>query len=106
MWDETFKRLSCQLRKFHDFTCDAFNTVELLKEKAAREHKAAHEGLGPHNPDASSSDQKAKKFNLNTYKFHAMGDYVQSIQLLGQLTLLPHKSYVNLRHIFLTNLIF
>lgn len=80
---ETFKRLSRQLRKFRDFTCEAFNTAELPKEMAARERKAARERLGPHNPDAGSSGRKAKKFNLNTYKFHAMGDYVRSIQLFG-----------------------
>lgn len=49
--DETFKRLSHQLRKFRNFTCAAFTTAELLKERAAREHKAAHEHLGPNDPD-------------------------------------------------------
>jgi hypothetical protein len=50
--DDTFKKLSCQLRKFCNFTCVAFNTVELPKEKAAREQKAACERSGLHNPDA------------------------------------------------------
>ncbi|KAG2152593.1 uncharacterized protein EDB93DRAFT_1083062 [Suillus bovinus] len=81
--DETFKKLSHQLRKFCDFTCAAFTTTELPKERAACECKATHEHLCPNNPDPGVSSQKVKKFNLNTYKFHAMGDYVRSIRLFG-----------------------
>lgn len=75
--DGTFKRLSRQLRKFSDITCIAFNTMELPKEKAARERS------GLDNPNAGSSGRKTKKFNLRTYKFHTMGDYVRSIWLFG-----------------------
>jgi hypothetical protein len=81
--DETFKTLSRQLRKFSDFTCSAFTTLELPKEKAARERKAAREGSRSHNGNAGTGGRKAKKFNLNTYKFHAMGDYVRSIWVFG-----------------------
>jgi hypothetical protein len=82
--DETFKRLSHQLRGFRDFTCAAFTTAELPKERAARERKAARERSGPSDPDPSGiSGRKTKKFNLNTYKFHAMGDYVRSVRLFG-----------------------
>jgi hypothetical protein len=81
--DATFNILSRQLRKFRDFTCAAFNTMELPKEKAARERKAARECSSAGNADARSSGRKGKKFNMNTYKFHAMGDYVRSIRLFG-----------------------
>lgn len=81
--EETFKRLSWLLRKFRDFTCAAFSTMELPKERAARERKAAREGSGPDNVGAGSGGRKVKKFNLNTYKFHAMGDYLQTIRLFG-----------------------
>jgi hypothetical protein len=81
--DETFKRLSRQLRKFSDFTCTAFATMELPKEKAARERKTARERADLSNPDAGSSGRKNKRFNLNTYKFHAMADYVRSIRHFG-----------------------
>lgn len=80
---QVFKSLSCQLRKFRDVTCAAFTTLELPKERAARERKAAREGSGCNNLDAGSGGRKVKKFNLNTYKFHAMGDYVWSIRLFG-----------------------
>jgi hypothetical protein len=81
--DETFKRLSRQLRKFRDVTCAAFTTVELPKEKAARERKAVREHSGSDNVNAGSGGRKGKKFNMNTYKFHAMGDYLHSIRLFG-----------------------
>ncbi|KIK31508.1 hypothetical protein CY34DRAFT_33015, partial [Suillus luteus UH-Slu-Lm8-n1] len=76
--DATFKRLCGQLRKFRDFTCNAFTTVELPKERAARVNKAVRERSRTDNPDAASG-RKVKKFNMNTYKFHAMGDYVPTI---------------------------
>jgi len=81
--DETFKKLSHQLRKFRDFTCVAFTMVELPKEKSTRERKDAHEHSDASNTDAGTGGQKGKKFNMNTYKFHAMGDYVHSIRHFG-----------------------
>jgi len=77
--EETFKILSKQLRKFRDSTCAAFVTVELPKEKAARQRKFAKSNNAP--PD--SSVPRVKRFNISTYKFHAMGDYVQTIKLFG-----------------------
>jgi hypothetical protein len=83
MLDKTFKCLSRQLRDFCDYTCTAFTTMELPKEKAARERKAASQRPDIGNPDSQSGGQKAKKFNLNTYTFHAMGDYLQTIRFFG-----------------------
>jgi hypothetical protein len=81
--DETFKKLARQLRKFRDFTCATFATVELPKEKAARERKAARQRSGSNDPNPGSSGRKTKTFNMNTYKFHAMGDYLTSIRVFG-----------------------
>ncbi|KAG2063583.1 hypothetical protein BDR04DRAFT_959231, partial [Suillus decipiens] len=39
--DETFQRLLRQLCKLRDFTCTTFATMELPKEKSARERNAA-----------------------------------------------------------------
>jgi hypothetical protein len=80
--DETFKILSRQLRKFRDFTCTAFDTVELPREKAARQRRFA-QCAGLTNASSELNGPRVKKFNLNTYKFHAMGDYVQTIKLFG-----------------------
>jgi hypothetical protein len=80
--EETFKKLSRMLRKFQRYTCAAFNAVELPKEKAARQQKAAQHS-GTSNTVPESSGAKPKKFNLGTYKFHAMGDYVRTIRIFG-----------------------
>lgn len=80
--DETFKNLSRQLRKSRDFTCNVFHTIELPKEKAARQRKFAQQSR-PNSLPSESTRPRVKKFNLNTYKFHAMGDYVESIKLFG-----------------------
>lgn len=55
------------MRKFRDATFTKFNTVALPRE--ARK-----------SPSASG---KRKPLNLNTYKFHSLGDYVRTIELFG-----------------------
>jgi hypothetical protein len=80
--EETFKKLSQKLRKFQAYTCAVFNTVELPREKTARQRKAAQCSV-TNNPSTESSGVRQKKFNLTTYKFHAMGDYVRTIRLFG-----------------------
>lgn len=55
------------MRKFRDTTFIQFNTVVLPRE--ARK--------------SSSSGRKRKPLNLNTYKFHSLGDYVRTIELFG-----------------------
>jgi len=80
--EETFKTLSRQLRMFRDITCAAFDTVELPKERAARQRRFAQRN--EHNNASSESyGPMIKRFNLDTYKFHAMGDYVRTIKLFG-----------------------
>lgn len=56
------------MRQFRDKTWDEFNTVELPREAGARKGGAR---------------SSKKKLNLNTYKFHALGDYVATIRLFG-----------------------
>jgi len=80
--EETFKILSRQLRKFRDTTCTAFNTVELPKEKAARRRRFT-QGTEPHGVALESNGPRTRRFNMSTYKFHAMGDYVPTIKLFG-----------------------
>lgn len=82
LFKNTFEILSKHLRKFRDLTCVAFATVELPKEKAARQRRASQHA-GPNNTPSEPAGPKVKRFNLNTYKFHAMGDYVRTIKLFG-----------------------
>jgi len=55
-------------RQFRDKTSDEFHTVELPRETGAKK------GAGR---------SSKKTLNLNTYKFHALGDYVATIRLFG-----------------------
>jgi hypothetical protein len=80
--EETFKKLSQQLRRFQRDTCAAFNTIELPKEKAARQRRTTQHSE-PNTTSPESSQPRVKKFNLSTYKFHAMGDYLRTIRFFG-----------------------
>lgn len=78
--DEVTRLLGRQLQKFRDFTCKAFNTLELPSETAA--HWRWKKGqLNTSNTTVSGAHPKS--FNLNTYKLHALGDYVCTIRLFG-----------------------
>lgn len=91
------------LRDFKNTTCSAYTTFELPRETAARgrsEQKVAAAASAAVNAaEADPSDapapaptpkpsKKEKTLNLNTYKWHAMGDYVPTIKLFG-----PSDSY-------------
>ena len=87
--NEASRLLGDQLRKFRDFTCAAFKTMELPSETAARRRRKEHSlGTTMSTPSGSlttstPSAAQPKAFNLTTYKFHALGDYVHSIRLFG-----------------------
>lgn len=67
MLEEATRELGRLMRQFRDRTSEEFDTVELPSETGAKK-------------GASSSK---KKLNLNTYKFHSLGDYVATIRLFG-----------------------
>jgi hypothetical protein len=92
-----------RIRAFQEKTCVAFSTHELEREQAARVRrqgkikKAATETNSRANaqkgkkataktnsqPPKSSSGRQPKQFNLNTYKYHALGDYCNIIRRFG-----------------------
>lgn len=95
-------KLGKLLRNFQKKTCAAYNTRELQREATARIQKTATKvsaGTGKaisKNALATSSTQKTssdpkkastsrlrKTLNLNTYKDHSLGDYVDSIRRNG-----------------------
>lgn len=90
--DETLKlldamtvRLGNQLRHFERHTCVAFKTWE-LKREAERRQRQQLRNLGGNGEAATSMPQaarRAKTFNLQTYKLHALGDYSASIWNFG-----------------------
>ncbi|KAJ7791546.1 hypothetical protein B0H14DRAFT_2395551, partial [Mycena olivaceomarginata] len=57
--------------KFQDEVCSKYNTCELPKEAAPRA--------------AQEAQSEARALNVNTYKHHAMGDYVSYIRQYGTL---------------------
>jgi hypothetical protein len=90
-----------RIRAFQEKTCAAFSTHELEREQAARvrrqdkKKKATAEtktnaqkgkkatAKTNSQPQKSSSGKQPKMFNLNTYKYHALGDYCNTIRRFG-----------------------
>ena len=81
--DASTKSLSQSVRKFMD-TAKVYTTYKLPQEMTAHGWQvavlAAKSGASiPQNPTKC----KQKKLNLQTYKFHALGDYADTIQEWG-----------------------
>lgn len=90
-----------RIRAFQEKTCAAFSTHELEREQAARVRRQdkikkataetksnAQKGTKAttktnSQPRKTSSGRQPKQFNLNTYKFHALGDYCNTIRRFG-----------------------
>jgi hypothetical protein len=88
--ESTTEDLGKGLRDFESVTCSAFETHELKREAEARQRQQQTK-VSTENNAASTpgvTDQriiacKWKKFNLNTYKSHSLGDYVRTIRMYG-----------------------
>lgn len=84
--------LGQQMRKFANKTCPEFCTKETPREEAARHRRTAAKlakssGSTSEKPQPAprprSSGAKRRKFNLNTYKYHSLGDYIWHIITFG-----------------------
>ena len=83
LFDATTIALSSTVRKFLNTTCEDYVTQELLHETAVRGRRnAAKVKKGQHVPETSSGP-KQKTLNLQTYKYHALGDYANTIHERG-----------------------
>lgn len=72
------------LRNFNTNTCPQFKTKELRREAEARQRlQAKKQPKGGQSLSSSAPSRKPRTFNLNTYKIHAMGDYVENIKMYG-----------------------
>jgi hypothetical protein len=76
---EVTASLGNSLRTFQRSTCSAFPTRELERERAARQRRAEKSGV----KKTGKSTRKPKQLNLKTYKFHSLGDYVETIRQFG-----------------------
>jgi hypothetical protein len=88
--DEVTSSLGRQMRYFANHTCSMFVTKELPSEEAARGRRRAKQAAAaakksgqPAPAAAAPGPLKLKLFNLFTYKFHALGDYVRTIRFFG-----------------------
>jgi hypothetical protein len=99
--DDITTDLGERFRLFKDTVCASYQTHELDREVDARSRRQEREAAkraengkgkekGKEKEKASGRDaprprqpRRKKSFNIQTYKFHALGDYVASIRLFG-----------------------
>ena len=75
--------LSVQVNQFQRVTCTAFETKELPQESTWRQRRELAEMQLGHRKIPARSSPLPISFNINTYKFHALGDYTQAIKTFG-----------------------
>lgn len=89
--DTSTTRLGKILRCFASETEKEFDTRDLPSEEAARGRRKARtaaQGLARSTQNSAKQQlqghsAKHRKFNMQTYKLHALGDYVSSIKRFG-----------------------
>lgn len=85
LMDSVTRSLGDAIRAFESHVCPAFLTKELKREAQGRQRREARtrsqrEGAGS---TATILTRRPKTLNLQTYKFHALGDYTTSIRRFG-----------------------
>jgi hypothetical protein len=96
--DEVTTAVGYQFRHFKATVCSAYETHELPQEAEARtrsdtKRAAKQQGrqnekqraplVEPESKKPGKSSRRLKVFNFQTYKFHALGDYVSTIRRYG-----------------------
>jgi hypothetical protein len=76
----TTATLGQKFRGFAGDTCSVFNTRELPGEVEARQRR---QGNNATVSEGSNTTRRLKTFNLQTYKFHSLGDYETTIRRYG-----------------------
>ena len=67
---------------FVNTTCSVFDTCELDRKANTRKHQEAKKSGADLNTTMMTTWQQ-KKFNLETYKYHSLGDYWAMIEMFG-----------------------
>ena len=80
---QALRRLGAQVQKFQWVTCPAFQTQELPEETARRLRREVVDFQSGCLKRPVRSGLLPRVFNINTYKFHALGDYGKTIQMFG-----------------------
>ena len=88
--DDVTTSLGSIVREFQTTVCSAYQTSELPREEAARHCREAKQAGKSSKPltqaQMGTTVPKAQpkvELNLETYKFHSLGDYVEAIRYGG-----------------------
>jgi hypothetical protein len=97
--DSVTSAVGQQFRDFKATVCSAYVTRKLHQEAEARTRRSAKQAVEQTGKHRSSvlekrnaavesqilpkNSQRTKTFNFQTYKFHALGDYVSTIRRYG-----------------------
>ena len=82
-FDALTKPLGAALRNFGGKLSDRFDTRELPKEADARKRREAARETQGKTSNKREGRATRVKFNLSTYKLHALGDYANTIRRRG-----------------------
>ena len=85
IFEEVTVLLGDQLRFFATITCSNYDTFELPRETAAhkrRKSKNSQTAVLDAN-DTQGTSCRRKVYTMDTYKHHALGDYVETIRTYG-----------------------
>jgi hypothetical protein len=90
IFDDETARIGAEFRAFNDKICPAFETHELHRETEARRRRRSKKAkrtdapLAPFAAAHSEADGPLpKKFNLQTYKYHSLGDHPDTVRIFG-----------------------
>jgi hypothetical protein len=78
--DRATTELGAAFRDFQTRVCPAYATRELARETRARLRRQSKNANAE---NGASAGRILKSFNLSTYKFHSLGDYVETIRRYG-----------------------
>ncbi len=81
--DDETTALGNQLRDFQAKTCSSYATRELKREAEARKRCESKQKPTSGNAPNTSSDHHPRMLNLQTYKAHSLGDYVNMIKMFS-----------------------
>jgi hypothetical protein len=79
--DATTISMGAKFRAFARKTCPNFDTRELRSEMEARKRRELKETRVA--KTRSEANRRVKEFNLQTYKYHSLGDYADTIRQFG-----------------------
>jgi hypothetical protein len=82
-FDSATVALGQSVRKFQRTVCKHYHTTELPHEHAARGRRQAALASKQPGPSHTVSGPKVKRLNLNTYKYHVLADYPNTIRERG-----------------------